>query len=237
MQGACLGPAWLLPVLPGARVSGHTARRAARWLTGVRPGALSPHTVRAAAWPQLSGVPQGCRVSGIPTHCLESAHRTVGSWARGPLKGVALSTVQTSEVSLSLEEISSRKFEIRGTVQTKMGTIKDRNGLDLRETEDIKKRCKNTQKNCTKKIFTTQIITMVLSHLEPDILECEVKWALGSITTNKASGGDGIPAQLFQILKDDAVESAALNMPANLENSAMDSGLEKVSFHFNLKEG
>ena len=78
---------------------------------------------------------------------------------------------------------------------------------------------------------------MVLSHLEPDILECEVKWALGSITTNKASGGDGIPAQLFQILKDDAVESAALNMPANLENSAMDSGLEKVSFHFNLKEG
>ena len=72
-----------------------------------------------------------------------------------------MSTVQTSEVSLSLEEISSRKFKIRGTVQTKMDSIKDRNCMDLREAEDIKKRCKNTQKNCTKKIFMTQIITMV----------------------------------------------------------------------------
>ena len=70
------------------------------------------------------------------------------------------------------------------------------------------------------------------THLEPDILECEVKWALGSITMNKASGGDGIPAELFQILKDDA----ALNMPANLENSAVATGLEKVSFHSHPKE-
>ena len=62
------------------------------------------------------------------------------------------------------------------------------------------------QKNCTKKIFMTQIIMHVITHLEPDILECEVKWALGSITTNKASGGDGIPVELFQILKDDAVK-------------------------------
>ena len=66
----------------------------------------------------------------------------------------------------------------------------------------------------------------MITHLEPDILECEVKWALGSITMNKASGGDGIPAELFQILKDDA----ALNMPANLENSAMAIGLEKSVF-------
>ena len=68
---------------------------------------------------------------------------------------------------------------------------------------------KNTQKSCTKKIFMTQIIMMVCSfdtHLEPDILECEVKWALGSITTNKASGGDGIPVELFHVLKDDAVK-------------------------------
>ena len=68
---------------------------------------------------------------------------------------------------------------------------------------------KNTQKNCTKKIFTTQITTTTvwsLTHLEPDILECEVKWALGSITTNKDRGGDEIPADLFQILKDDAVK-------------------------------
>ena len=77
----------------------------------------------------------------------------------------------------------------------------------------------------------------VVTHLEPDILECEVKWALGSITTNKASGGDGIPVELFQILKDDAVKSAALNMPANLKNSSVATGLEKVSFHSNPKEG
>ena len=69
----------------------------------------------------------------------------------------------------------------------------------------------------------------VITHLEPDILECEVKWALESITTNKASTGDGIPVELFQILKDDAVK-VPLNMPANLENSAVAPGLEKVSF-------
>ena len=76
----------------------------------------------------------------------------------------------------------------------------------------------------------------VITHLEPDILECEVKWVLETITMNKASGGDGIPVELFQILKDDAVESAALNMPANLENSVVATGLEKVSFHSNPKE-
>ena len=72
----------------------------------------------------------------------------------------------------------------------------------------------------------------MVTHLEPDILECEVMWALESITTNKASGGDGIPVVLFQILEDDA----ALNMPANVENSAVATGLEKVSFHSNPKE-
>ena len=76
----------------------------------------------------------------------------------------------------------------------------------------------------------------VITDLEPDILECEVKWALESITMNKASGGDGIPVELFQILKDDAVKSAACNMPENLENSTVATGWEKVSFHSNLKE-
>ena len=75
----------------------------------------------------------------------------------------------------------------------------------------------------------------VVTHLEPDILECEVKWASGSITTSITTG-DGIPAELFQILKDDVVKSAALTMPANLENSAVATGLEKVSFHSNPKE-
>ena len=74
----------------------------------------------------------------------------------------------------------------------------------------------------------------MVTHLDPDILEYEVKWALGSITTNKTSGGDGIPIELFQILKDDTV---ALNIPANLENSEVATGLEKVSFHSNPKEG
>ena len=77
----------------------------------------------------------------------------------------------------------------------------------------------------------------MITHLEPDILECKVKWALGSITTKKASGGDGIPVDLLQILKDDAVkENVALNMPANLENSAVATRLEKISFHSNPKE-
>ena len=76
----------------------------------------------------------------------------------------------------------------------------------------------------------------VITHLEPDILECEVKWALESITVNKARGGDGIPVELFQILKDDAVKVLHNNMPANLENSAVATGLEKVCFHSNPKE-
>ena len=75
----------------------------------------------------------------------------------------------------------------------------------------------------------------MITHLQPDILECEVKWALGGITTNKASGGDRIPVELFQILKG-CCESAALNMPAHLENLSVATGLEKVSFHSNPKE-
>ena len=76
---------------------------------------------------------------------------------------------------------------------------------------------------------------VLVTRLEPDILECEVKWVLGRITMNKASGSDRIPAELLQILKDDAVK-VALNIPSNLENSAVATGLEKVSFHFNPKE-
>ena len=75
----------------------------------------------------------------------------------------------------------------------------------------------------------------MITHLEPDILECEGKWALESITMTKASGGDGIPVELFQVLKSDAVK-VLLNMPANLENSAVATALEKVSFHSNPKE-
>ena len=109
--------------------------------------------------------------------------------------------------------------------------------MDLTEAEDIKKRWQEyTEELYKKDLYDPDNHDGVITHLEPDILECEVKWALGSITMNKASGGDGIPGELFQILKDDAVESAALNMPANLEDSAVATGLEKVSFHFNPKE-
>ena len=87
-----------------------------------------------------------------------------------------------------------------------MGSIKDRNGRDLTEAEDIKKRGKNTQKNYTKKIFMTQIIMMCDHAPRARHPGMGFKWALGSITTNKASGSDGIPVELFQILKDDSVK-------------------------------
>ena len=86
-----------------------------------------------------------------------------------------------------------------------MGTIKERNGMDLTETEDIKKRRQDTQNYTKKDLHDPDNHDGVITHLGPDILECKVKWALGSITTNKDSGSDGIPVELFQILKDDAV--------------------------------
>ena len=117
-----------------------------------------------------------------------------------------------------------------------MGSIKDRNGMDLTEAEDIKKWQEYPKELYKKDLNDPDNHDGVITHLEPDILECEVKWALGSITTNKASGGDGIPAELFQILKDDTAKSAALNMPANLENSVVVTGQENVSFHSNPKD-
>ena len=87
-----------------------------------------------------------------------------------------------------------------------MGTIKDRKGKDLTETEDVKQWQEYTEELYKKDPHDPDNHNGVITLLEPDILECEVKWALGSITTNKASGGDGIPVELFQILKDDAVK-------------------------------
>ena len=88
-----------------------------------------------------------------------------------------------------------------------MGTTKDRNGMDLKEAEDIKKRWQEYTEELYKKYLNDpDNHNFVITHLEPDILKCEVKWALGSIGTNKTSGGDGIPAKLFQILKDDALK-------------------------------
>ena len=87
-----------------------------------------------------------------------------------------------------------------------MGTIKDRNGMDLTEAEDIKKRWKEYTELYKKGLYDPDKHDGVITHLEPDILEWECKWALGSITMNKASGGDGIPVELFLILKDDAMK-------------------------------
>ena len=97
--------------------------------------------------------------------------------------------------------------DTKGTFHAKMGSIKDRNGLDLTEAEDIKKRWQEYTEELYKKDFhDLDNHDGVITHLELDILECEVNWALESITTNKASGGDGIPLELFQILEDNAVK-------------------------------
>ena len=94
----------------------------------------------------------------------------------------------------------------KGTFHAKMGSIKDRNGMDLTEAEDTKKRWQESEELYKKDPHDPDNHDGVITHLEPDILECEVKWALQIITTNNTSGGDGIPVELFQILKDDAVK-------------------------------
>ena len=97
--------------------------------------------------------------------------------------------------------------DTKGTFHAKMGLIKDRNSMDLTEAEAIKKRWHEyTEEIYKKDLHNPENHDGVITHLEPDTLECKVKWALESITMNKANGGDGIPAELFQILKDDAVK-------------------------------
>ena len=97
--------------------------------------------------------------------------------------------------------------DTKGIFHAKMGSIKHKNGRDLKEAEDIKKRWQEYTEELYKKVLhNPDNYDSVITHLEPDILECEVKWALGRITMNKASGGDGIPVELFKILKDDAVK-------------------------------
>ena len=96
--------------------------------------------------------------------------------------------------------------DTKGTFHAKMGSIKDKNGMDLTEAEDIKKRWQEYTELYRKELHDPDNHDGVITHLEPDIMECEVKWALESITMNKASGGDGIPVELFQILKDDFVK-------------------------------
>ena len=104
-------------------------------------------------------------------------------------------------------DLFKKTRDTKGTFHAKMGTIKDGNSMDLTEAEDNKARCQEyTEELYQKALYDPVNHNGMISHLEPDILECEVKWALGSITKNKASGGDGIPIELVQILKDDAVK-------------------------------
>ena len=103
-------------------------------------------------------------------------------------------------------DLVKKMRDTKGTFHAKMGTIKDRNGMDLTEAEDIKKRWQEYTELHKKDLHDPDNHDVVITHLEPDILECKVQWALESITTNKASGGDRIPVELFQILKDDAVK-------------------------------
>ena len=103
-------------------------------------------------------------------------------------------------------ELFKKTGHTKGIIHAKMGTIKDRNGKNLTEAEKIKKWEEYTEELYKEGLNYTDNHDGVVTHLEPDVLECKVKWALGSITTNQASGGDGIPVELFQILKDDTVK-------------------------------
>ena len=128
--------------------------------------------------------------------------------------------------------------DTKGIFHAKMGSIKDRNCMELTEAEDIKKRWQEyTEELYKRDLHNPDNHDGVITHLEPGILECEVKWALESITMNKASGGDGIPVELFQILQDDAVKVLhSICQQIWKTHSAVATGLEKVSFHSNPKE-
>ena len=105
--------------------------------------------------------------------------------------------VEENDTMGKTRDLFKKTRDTKGTLYAKMGTIKDRNGMDLTETEDIKKRWQEYTELYKKDLNDPDNHNGVITHLEPDILECEVKWALGSITTNKASRGDGIPVELF----------------------------------------
>ena len=135
-----------------------------------------------------------------------------------------MNNVKKSRKTIEWERqgISSRKLDTKGTFHAKTGTIKDRNGTDLTDAKDIKKRWQEYSEELYKKdLNDPDNYDCLITHPEPDILECEVRWALGSITMNKASGGDEIRVELFQILKDDAVKVLHSMCQQILENSAM----------------
>ena len=136
-----------------------------------------------------------------------------------------------------MRDLFKKIIDTKGTFHAKMGSIKERNDMDPTEPEDIKRWQEHTEELYKKDLHDSENHDGVITHthLEPDILECEVKWFLRSITMNKASGGDGIPVELFQILKDDAVK-VLHSICKQIRKTAVATGLEKVSFHSNSKE-
>ena len=149
----------------------------------------------------------------------------------------AFLTKQSKEIEENNRMGKARDFfkkiiDTKGTFHAKMGSINDRNGLDLTEAEDIK----NTWQEYTEELYKKDLHNPdnhdgVITHLEPDILECEAKWSLESITMDKASGCDGIPVELFQIMKDDAVK-----VLHSICQKIWKTQQRKVSFYSSLKE-
>ena len=133
-------------------------------------------------------------------------------------------------------DLFKKMRDTKGTFHAKMGSIKDRNGIDLTEADDIKKRWQECTELYKKDLHDPDNHDGAITHLEPDILECEVKWALENIITNKASGGNGIPVELFQILKDDAMKVLHSICQQIWKTQQWPQDMENVSFHSSPKE-
>ena len=127
-------------------------------------------------------------------------------------------------------DLYKKSRDTKGNFQAKIGTINDRNSMDLTEADEVKKRWHEYTKLYKKDLHGPDNHKGVITHLKPDILECEAKWALGIISMNRASGADGIPVKLFHILKDDAVEVLHSICQQIWKNSAVSTGLEKSVF-------
>ena len=178
-----------------------------------------------ASWPAYTFLTQQVRWSGIPISLRKARSRGKKKIKKNNRKG-------------KTRDLFKKIRNTKGTFHAKMGSIKDRNGMDLREAEDINKRWQEyTEELYKKDLHDPANHGGVITHLEPDILECEGKWVLGSITTNKASGSDGIPVELFQVLKDDAVKVLhSICQQIWKTQEWPQDWPEKVSFHSNPKE-
>ena len=145
--------------------------------------------------------------------------------------------IEENNRTVKTRDLFKKIRDTKGTFHAKMGSIKDRNGTDIREAEDINRWQEYTEELNIKDLHPPDNHNGVITHIESDILECEVKWASGSITMNKASGGDGIPVELFQILKDDAVKvpHSICQQIWKTQQWPQDHW-PKVSFHSNPKE-